>query len=204
MTDFWEILGRMVLDAGIRNGVIQAFAPGDLQKGLNASGAGALFTAEDPASGQRTDAAAYLKMRAATDPYLQTRRTSLMTLGEWMRVLSLPAATRDAILAAVQQVALHLTAHPELVAPASAPYCTMLGAMIVDAQLRDEVNAASAADFQDGLTTAEVSSLNALAMDAEFNALSDGVCSVRDGWDAGCSVRALYYNTHAYPLPQQA
>ena len=204
MTDFWEILGRMVLDAGIRNGVTQAFAPGDLQKGLNTSGAGALFTAEDPNSGQRTDAAAYTKMRAATDPFLRMHRTSLMTLGEWMRVLSLPESSRDAILAAVQQVALHLTGHPELVAPASASYCTMLGAMIVDAQLRDQVNAGSAADFQDGLTTAEVASLNALALDPTFNTLSDGVCSVRDGWDAGCSVRALYYDTHAYPLPQQA
>lgn len=204
MNDFWEILGRMVLDAGIRNGVVQAFAPGDLERSLNATGQGALFTAMDAAAGVRTRGAAYAKMRAATDPHLRMHRTSLMTLGEWMRVLTLAAESRDAILASVQAVALHLTAHPELVAPASPGYCTVLGAMVVDAQLRDQIRSGTAGDFADGLTEAEELSLNALALDETFGDLSDGVCSVRDGWDAGCSVRALYYDQHAYPLPQVA
>lgn len=203
MTDFWEILGRMLTDAKVKDGILNAFPPGDLQMQLNKTGQGAIFNASDQSVGAWTRSAAYAKLRNKTDPHLRMRRTSLMTLGELLRLMTLPTGDTARIVNAINVLADRINQFLDKSQHPSSSFCTLLGAMVLDAQLRDQIKGDNAKNFIDDLGSAEIRTLNQLAFDDEFIRLSDAVCSSKSGWDAGCNVRSIFYDQHVYPLPQE-
>lgn len=193
MIDFWEMIGRMVMDQKFLNALL-AFKKVQYTVGSD----GRASIPNDPStigSAQQNDD--YNLMRRLVRTYMPNKPVSLMALGEMLCALTIPAFRTKGQIAAAKIGKLGLPA------PKNDYFYVALGAMILDENLRSELaDSGNWSDWGfDGVDPEDKATLTSLL---NVNQSPDAVDAVHTfcltGWGHDCNDRLIEWIGHTHPV----
>ena len=193
MIDFWEMLGRMMMNQTFLNDLV-GFKGVQYPVGADHRA----VIPNDPATiGTAQPSDDYDLMRTIVNRYMPGKPLSLMALGEMLWCLTIPAFRSKGKIAAAKVAQLGLAA------PANDNFYIALGAMVLDENLRIEL-IENGNWGKWGFGSVAPADQTALAKVMDNNQNPDVVDAIHNfcftSWDPDCNARAIEWVGHTHPV----